>query len=119
MVILFNNCRSRPHAQKYREGAFFDLDTADRHGHLVDALAPGTPCVVASHGERGMLIFDWFSFTHEELLNDEDGFPTRVFFGEPLRTETIPKSAICSTQPYAVLFTKNGHFKQLSVRRHE
>ena len=119
MVTLFNNCRGRDHVEHYGEGAFFDLDADDRQRHRIAELDVGSECVVASYGDRGTVIFRWFTFTHQKVLSDEDGCPTHVVFGVPLRSEEFSKAVAAATTPYKLLFNRLGHFKRLSLKQVE
>ena len=119
MLTLFNNCGGRDHVEHYGEGAFFDLDADDRQRHRIAELDVGSECVVASYGDRGTVIFQWFTFTHQKLKNDKKKFQAHVVFGVPLRSEELSKAVAAATMPYKLLFNRLGHFKRLSLKQVE
>jgi hypothetical protein len=115
MPVFFNNCEGRDHATLYGPGAFYDLETTGTHAQLAKDLQQGTECVVATQSANKQVTFRWFSFFREDVLPAEDRSPTRVFFGQELRSETMSKAAAAATEAYAAFFDVNGNFKQQSV----
>jgi len=115
--FLFNNCRNRPYAELYPEGVFFDLRQDNRQANMATDLSTGDECIVATPVENGDIKFDWFSFTHEKIMDapDEPRVKVRVLFGEWVRSERLPKSEAARTAPYSLLFNVNGHFKRISA----
>ncbi|MGD0209655.1 MAG: hypothetical protein ABSC14_01585 [Desulfomonilia bacterium] len=117
MRFYFNNCLSRDHAALYGIDAFYDLYRSGKQAEMATNLKPNDECVVATTAPNGEITFDWFTFTHEDILPmpDEPGTRVRVLFGKRIRTETMPKSTAARTTPYSVFFNVNGHFKRPSV----
>ncbi len=64
-------------------------------------LKRGEECVVATPNEDGDIEFVWFSFTHENIMPDENGVATRVQFGKRLQSQTLPKAKAAKTEPYS------------------
>lgn len=116
-VIYFNNCKGRDHVGHFGRGAFFDLDAAGRQSKQALNLPVGQECVVASYGDDGQIIFDWYALDRETTLRDNSGNPCRVFFGDLLSTETLTKSKAARSKRYSAFFNVNGHFKRPSVIR--
>ncbi len=114
-MLLFNNCRNYPHAERYGTGAFFDLNTTGRQAALANNLSIGEECVVASVATDGRINFDWYRFRHETAKRDDNGERVRVFLGEPLRSETLTRRAAIRDGLYSRFFDKLGRFKQWSV----
>jgi hypothetical protein len=48
---------------------------------------------------------------------DDGSSIVRVFFGEWLGSETLPRAEAIATEPYAQFFNVNGHFKRPSAIR--
>lgn len=116
-VVYFNNCHNRDHVRWFGSGAFFDLGITGRQGLQARDLHPGQLCVVAERSAEDELVFDWYSFSYEALLQDEHGIPDRVFYGRHFASETMAKKAAASSALYAPLFRSNGHLKVGSVFR--
>src|SRR5690242_17244719 len=93
LVVYFNNCHNRDHVALFGSGAFFDLATSGRQGTQARDLQPSQRCVVAEWAPDNRIVFDWYSFTYEAVLRDEQGAPDRVFFGRLFASETLPKEA--------------------------
>jgi hypothetical protein len=119
MPVLFNNCHSRPHAELYGLGAFYDLNRVGAQANMATDLQPGQHCCVATPAQNGDIEFGWFRFTHEQLMDmpDEPGTTVQVLFGEWLGSESLPRTNAVATEPYAEFFNVNGHFKRPSVIR--
>lgn len=117
--MLFNNCRSRPHAQLYGAGAFYDLNRYGLQAHMASDLVPGQHCCVATPAAGNEIEFAWYCFSHEQKMHDADDPKSllRVFFGEWLGSETLPRAKAIGTEPYAQFFNVNGHFKRRSAIR--
>jgi hypothetical protein len=115
--MLFNNCRSRPHAQLYGVGAFYDLNKHGRQARMASDLRPGQHCCVATPAEGENIEFAWYRLSHERDMPDPDDPSSmlRVFFGEWLGSHTLTRAEAIATHPYAQFFNVNGHFKQLSA----
>jgi len=121
-MYLFNNCHERKHIFLYGRQAFFDLETtgpqakvADR---LVDVLAVGETCIVATPDIAGDITFDWYRFSREEVkLDPERNVPCHAYFGEHFDTATLSRVEARRRPPYAQFFNINGHFKRPSVQR--
>lgn len=117
LVVYFNNCHNRDHVALFGSGAFFDLGTTGRQGSQARDLYPGQPCVVAEWTPDNRIVFDWYSFGYEALLQDEHAVPDRVFYGRLFASETMAKDAAATSARYAPLFRSNGHLKIGSVFR--
>lgn len=118
MAHLFNNCCNRDHVRIFGEGAFFDLDLRGRQASMAQDLGAGDKCIVASYGDRpSVVVFDWYTFTHEERMADETGEIVRVMHGVRTRSEVLDKTTAARTAPYEHLFNCRGQFKQRSVVR--
>lgn len=115
MPVFFNNCRGRKHSELYKDGAFYDLNLTGHHATLATGLGKEDKCVVATPDSSYIIDFSWFVFSHEQVLPDERGINCRVFFGEWLRSEKLPKIKAAETEPYSIFFNVNGHFKRQSV----
>jgi hypothetical protein len=121
--MLFNNCRSRRHAQLFGTGAFYDLNQYGLQAHMAADLTPEQHCCVATPAEGDDIEFAWYCFSRERIMTDPDprpGAPTttvRVFFGDWLGSETISRAEAMATEPYAQFFNVNGHFKRPSAIR--
>ena len=116
--MLFNNCRSRPHAQLYG-GAFYDLNQCGLQANMATDLQPGLHCCVATPTRNDDIEFAWYCFAEKRLMPDPDDTSSivRVFFGEHLGTETFPRNEALTTEPYSDFFNVNGHFKRPSAIR--
>jgi len=117
--MLFNNCRSRPHAQLFGAGAFDDMNQHGLQASMATDLEPGQHCYVATPAANDNIEFAWYCFSHEELMANptEPGQTVRVFFGEWLGSETLPRAEAIGTEPYSDFFNVNGHFKRPSAIR--
>lgn len=117
--MLFNNCHSRPHAQLYGAGAFYDLNQFGAQANMATDLQPGQHCCVATPLENDGIEFGWFCFSEVRLMPDPDDPSSivRVFFGEGLGSERLSRAEAIETEPYADFFNVNGHFKRLSAIR--
>jgi hypothetical protein len=115
MVTFFINCRRRPHARIVGERAFYDLNRHGRQATMATNLRPGEECVVATPERSSDVVFGWFAFTDERVMPDEHGVGVRVLFGKWLRSVTLTRAQAIVTEPYAVFFNVNGHFKRPSV----
>jgi hypothetical protein len=117
--MLFNNCRSRPQAELYGAGAFFDLGTNGAQGNMTTDLQPGQFCCVATRLANGDIEFGWYCFSWVQLmaLPEEPGTSVRVFFGERLGSVALGQDAATMTEPYAQFFNVNGHFLRPSAIR--
>lgn len=115
--MLFNNCHSRPPAQLYGQGAFYDLGTNGAHGNMAIDLQPGQVCCVATRTENGDIEFGWFFYSRVQLMDlpEEPGTAVRVFFGERLGSETLAQAVAAETEPYAQFFNVKGHFLRPSA----
>ncbi len=114
-MLLFNNCRNRPHEEMFGTGAFFDLNTTGHQATLVNNLPAGEQCVVASVPTDGRVKFDWYKFRREIVKRDDNGDRFRVFFGAPIKSETLSRRAAIRDGLYSRYFDKLGRFKQRSV----
>ena len=114
MPTFFNNSSARKHRGLYPV-PFFDLNLSGRQEAMATNLQVGDECVVATPGQSGEVVFQWFKFSNEQILPDEEGRNVRVFYGLPLRSESLPKAVAAQTDPYAVFFDVNGHFKRPSA----
>jgi hypothetical protein len=112
-----NNCRGRKHAEIFKEGAFYDLNTSNQ-SKMAANLKPGEECIVASRVASRDIAFDWFAFSHERIER-EKGIALRVFYGKPIKSksEVLSQSAALKRDLYRVFFDKNGNFKRASVPR--
>lgn len=118
MTVLLNNCANREHARLFPSVAFFDLYNRPPHAGLAEGLAPDTECMVASKVDDLTVRFTWYRFTHERIETAKgESEAVRVFYGEELRSVTMPKAEAAATEPFAAFFDKRGHFKQQSVVR--
>lgn len=117
LVVYFNNCHNRDHVALFGNGAFFDLGTTGRQGSQALGLLPGQPCVVAEWAPDKRIVFDWYSFGYEALLQDEHGAPDRVLFGRLFSSDTLSKESAAASPKYAPLFRATGHLKIGSVFR--
>jgi hypothetical protein len=117
--MLFNNCRSRPHAELYGSNAFYDLNQFGAQANMATELEPGQHCCVATPTESEDIEFGWFCFREERLMPDPDepNSTVRVCFGEWLGSETLTRAEAIGTEPYAQFFDFNGHFKRRSAIR--
>ena len=115
MPVFFNNYRGRKHSELYGDEAFYDLNLTGRHATMATNLRKRDKCVVATADSSNVVEFSWFAFSHELVLPDERGIDCRVFFGELLRSEKLPKTEASETEPYSIFFNVNGHFKRQSV----
>lgn len=118
-VVYFNNCKGRKHVGIYGDDAFYDLDETEPQKNQARDLSVGQECVVASYGDKGNILFQWFALTEEKILPDEHGQPCRVLFGDLLSEETKTKTAAAKSRRYGAFFNINGHFKRSSVVRGE
>ncbi len=117
LIVYFNNCHNRDHVALFGNGSFFDLATTGRQGLQARDLRPGQPCVVAEWAPDKRIVFDWYAFGYEALLQDEHGAPDRVFYGRLFASETMAKEAAAASARYAPLFRSTGHLKIGSVFR--
>jgi len=115
--MLFNNCRSRHHAQLFGAGAFYDLNQYGLQANMATDLQPGQHCCVATPAENDDIEFAWYCFSHEQPMAnpDDPNSIVRVLFGERLGAETLPRAEAIGTGPYSDFFNVNGHFKRPSV----
>jgi hypothetical protein len=95
-------------------GAFFDLDVTGHQATLANDLPAGEPCIVASVADDGRIHLDWYRFTRERVITKK-GESYRVFFGEPIKSETLSRRAAIRDGLYARFFDKLGRFKHSSV----
>lgn len=116
MIVLFNNCHGRKHAELFGSGAFFDLGMKVAHRRQLPAILPGTECIVVGVDRGGDLEFGHYSFSREEP-RPVGQRTVRVFFGDLLRSEVMSKNDACTREPYAQFFDRNGNFKRLSALR--
>ena len=114
-VVYFNNCKGRDHVGIFGHGAFFDLDVTGSQSKQALDLPVGQECVVASYTDSGRIAFDWYALAREATLPDDIGNPCRVFFGDLLSTEMLPKPKAAGSKRYSAFFNVNGHFKRPSV----
>ena len=115
MPVFFNNCQGRKHSELYGDEAYYDLNLTGLHATMATNLRKRDQCVVATPDSPYVIKFSWFAFSHELVLPDEDGIDCRVFFGEFLRSEKLPKTKAAETEPYSIFFNVNGHFKRQPV----
>jgi hypothetical protein len=115
MPIFCNNCRRRDHIALFGEGAFYDLNREGRQATMATNLRPGDECVVATPDGDGDIVFNWFSFSHEAIMRDDEGDDVRVLFGKWLRSETLSRSDAAGLEPYSVFFNVKRHFKRMSI----
>ncbi|MBA4186888.1 MAG: hypothetical protein C0467_02600 [Planctomycetaceae bacterium] len=82
--MLFNNCRSRPHAELYGGDAFYDLNQSGAQANMATDLELGQHCCVATPTANNDIEFGWFTFREERSLPDPDelSVTVRVFYGE-------------------------------------
>jgi hypothetical protein len=115
--MLFNNCHSRPHADLFGPTAFYDLMTSGKQAAMATDLQPGQHCCVATPTENGDIEFGWFCFSHERCMRDPNDPNTtvRVFFGDWLGSETLPRAGAIEAESYTHFFNVNGHFKRPSA----
>jgi uracil-DNA glycosylase len=113
MIVYFNNSRNKRHAELYGKGAFFDLWASDERARRLSA---GQKCIVASQGLNKQITFDWYSFLRE-AHGLYEGKPSRVFYGDLIKTETHTKADANRIGPYSTFFDKNGNFKRPAVIR--
>lgn len=113
-VVYFNNCKNRPHAKIFGEGAFFDLLNTGPQAKMALNLPVGQMCVVARYAtDDRLVVFDWHILTAEEILLDpDDDTACRVFFGPRRSSETVAKSKAARLKRYASFFNVDGHFKR-------
>ncbi len=116
MIVLFNNCHGRRHAELFGSGAFYDLGMKDSHRRQLPGILPGTECIVVGVERAGDVEFQHYSFSREEP-RPEGQRTVRVFFGDLIRSEILPKGEACTREPYAHFFDKNGKLKRLSALR--
>jgi hypothetical protein len=116
MIVLFNNCHGRKHAELFGPGVFYDLGMKEAHQRALPGILPGTECIVVNGERAGDLEFVHYSFAREEPRLDGNR-TVRVFFGDLIRSEVLPRSEACTREPYAHFFDKNGHLKRLSALR--
>jgi hypothetical protein len=64
MIVYFNNCRGKNHAELYGKDAFCDLWATDVRA---TDLHPGQTCIVATRAKDQEITFSWFSFSREEI----------------------------------------------------
>lgn len=108
-VTFFNNCHRRDHVWQYgHEDAFFDLGPQSTQATDLKA---GQLCVVGSVAPNGRITFEWYSFSHERVLDDKNGEPGRVFFGILIASETLAKEKAARSVRYKWLFRQSGKFK--------
>jgi hypothetical protein len=119
MHFYCNNARRRNHASVYSARAFFDLYTTGLHAAMATDIRPGDECIVATPAEPPDIEFRWYTFSHEQTMSipDEPGRQGRVFFGTPIRSETLSRTDAIARAPYSVFFNVDGHFKRRSVIR--
>ena len=119
--MLFNNARSRPHAYLYGVGAFYDLGLSGRQATMATDLTPGQHCCVATPMEGDTIEFAWYRFSHEWQMPDPDETTSlvRVFYGERLGAQTLPRHEATANPHYASFFDINGNFKRQSAIRPE
>jgi len=119
--VLFNNCKARPHTELYGPGAFYDLNLVGAQANMATNLQQGQHCCAATPVEKrnikSDIIFHWFCFSHEQIMEmpDKPGTTVRVFFGEWLGSERLPRAAAVAKEPYTWFFNVKGQFKQLSA----
>jgi hypothetical protein len=115
MPRFLNNCRGYNHKETYGGNAFYDLYCTGGQAEMAADLKRGEQCAVATPKEDGDIVFVWFKFDHEKIVQGEDGESIRVFFGKRLRSETLSKTRAVKSGPYSVFFNIKGHFKRPSV----
>lgn len=115
--VYFNNCRCRDHVGLFGLTAFYDLNTTGHQADMATNLKRGEECIVATYGDEGEIVFDWFSLSRESLRPDPDepGKNARVFFGKKVKSERLSKARAAKTEPYSVFFNVLGSFKRPSV----
>ena len=116
-MYLFNNCRNRQHANLYGNGAFYDLDTTGSQAkvarRLANNLVANETCIVASLDETtGDITFDWFRFSGERELSDNNRVLCHAYFGEQFDTATLSRTEAQRHPIYHQFFNVNGHFKR-------
>lgn len=116
MIVLFNNCHGRKHAELFGTGAFYDLAMTDAHRRQLPGILPGTECIVVGVERADKMEFRHYSFSREEPRPDGQR-TVRVFLGDFIRCETMPRAEACTREPYARIFDKNAHLKRLSALR--
>jgi len=110
MIVYFNNCQGKNH-RLYGKDAFYDLWATDSRATNLSA---GQECIVATKAKNGDITFSWFSLSHE-APNRYEGRPSRVFYGDFIKSHTYSKAEAARTEPYSTFFDKNGNFKRQSV----
>jgi hypothetical protein len=115
-VYLCNNHKNSRHADFYGSGAFYDIYTTDRQATLADYLTAGETCIVASEPTKGRIRFDWYKFSHEKPGRWE-GKPTRVFFGEHFKSETLERGDAIRDGIYSKFFAINRRLKRQNLLR--
>lgn len=114
-MFYFNNCHGRQHARIFGSGAFYDLATTGFHASLARNLSPGEQCIVAGAAKGGQVEFAWFSFVREEVKPNDKNKDCRVFFGDPIKSETCSRGDAARDGIYSAFFDKNGNFKRQCV----
>jgi hypothetical protein len=114
--VLMNNCRRRNHAWHFGPGAFYDLLREGKQAEMATDIANGDECIVATQDKhRRTTEFVWFKLSHEKRVVDKDGIPCRVFFGERIKSQTMPKAKAAKSSLYSAFFDARGFFKRMSI----
>ncbi len=119
-LVYFNNSRGFRHGDAYLEDfgierAFFDMKTTGRQAKQVPELSEGQECVVASAwANDGKIDFDWY-FLDNEIIVPIQQRKLRVFIGDHVLTETLPKVGAADHKIYGHFFNIDKNFKRLAA----
>jgi hypothetical protein len=90
------------------------------HGYRSQKFGSGSAMIVATPADNGDIVFGWFSFLRAERRpypeEPDEGRECRVLYGNPVKSERLPKSIARTTKPYSVFFTVAGNFKRWKIK---
>jgi len=90
--MLFNNCRSRPHAELSGAGAFYELNQHGLQANMATELEPAQRCCFATPAEDEAVEFTWYCFCRERRMQDPDPRPDALAARRRSRSSAVSGS---------------------------
>jgi len=100
-----------------RSDAFFDLETEGHQASQATELSTGDECLVAQKAnDANEVRFDRYILKGIHVLKDKyTGSMGRVFCGDHVSFELLPKLQACEHPEYREIFNSLNHFKRTAI----
>ena len=114
LIYYLNNCKGSDHASLYgNPRAFYDLSSDGRQAKRATDLAAGQICIVCSTPRtKDVVTFSWHEYQSQDIDTTRE---TRVFTGNEIASEELPKTDASDHDVYGHFFNIDGNFKRQSV----